>query len=60
MIEEISWSGSDGDDVCEENLTLQYGAMKVTYTQQKEDGKKGDEKSGEWSRVLNTANLAVT
>ena len=59
MIQDISWSGSDGDDVCEESVVMQYGAMKVTYTQQKEDGKAGSQKSGEWSRVLNKANLAV-
>ncbi len=59
MVQDISWSGSDGDDICEETLVLQYGAMKVTYTQQNEQGKKGAEKSGEWSRVLNQANLAV-
>jgi type VI secretion system secreted protein Hcp len=59
MIAEITWSGSDGDDICEEQLVIEYGAMKVTYTQQDEKGKAGDKKSGEWSRVLNTANLAV-
>ncbi|KIC47725.1 type VI secretion system tube protein Hcp [Tateyamaria sp. ANG-S1] len=59
MIQDISWTGSDGDDVCEETVVMQYGAMKVTYTQQKTDGKAGDQKSGEWSRVLNKANLAV-
>lgn len=59
MIQDISWSGSDGDDVCEETVVMQYGAMKVTYTQQTEGGTAGSQKSGEWSRVLNTANLAV-
>ncbi|WP_435140687.1 Hcp family type VI secretion system effector [Pseudopelagicola sp. nBUS_19] len=59
MIQDISWSGSDGDDICEETVVIQYGAMKVAYTQQNEQGKKGSEYSGEWSRVLNTANLAV-
>ncbi|WP_375175984.1 Hcp family type VI secretion system effector [Pseudooceanicola sp.] len=59
MIQDISWSGSDGDDVCEETVVMQYGAMKVTYTQQKDDGKAGDKKDAEWSRVLNQANLAV-
>lgn len=60
MIEDITWSGSDGDDICEEAVIMQYGAMKVTYTQQKGlDGSGGAQKSGEWSRVLNTANLAI-
>jgi len=59
MIQDISWSGSDGDDICEETVVIQYGAMKVTYTAQTEKGGKGSEFSGEWSRVLNEANLAV-
>lgn len=59
MFQDISWSGSDGDDICEETVVMQYGAMKVTYTPQDKQGKDGTPKSGEWSRVLNTANLAV-
>lgn len=59
MIQDISWSGSDGDDICEETVVMQYGAMKVTYTQQKQDGTADKPKSAEWSRVLNQANLAV-
>lgn len=59
MIQDISWSGSDGDDICEETVVIQYGAMKVTYTAQTETGAAGEQKSGEWSRVLNQANLAV-
>ena len=59
MIQDISWSGSDGDDICEETVVIQYGAMKVTYTPQDKQGKDGTPKTGEWSRVLNKANLAV-
>ncbi len=59
MIQDISWSGSDGDDICEETVVMQYGAMKVTYTKQDKQGKDDGEFSGEWSRVLNEANLAV-
>lgn len=59
MIQDISWSGSDGDDICEETVIIQYGAMKVTYIAQTATGDAGEEKSGEWSRVLNQANLAV-
>jgi type VI secretion system secreted protein Hcp len=60
MVQDIGWSGSDGDDICEESLVLQYGAMKVTYTAQDAKGKAGTESSGEWSRVLNQASLAVS
>jgi len=59
MVQDISWAGSDGDDICEETVVLQYGAMKVTYTGQDKKGADMTPKSGEWSRVLNEANLAV-
>lgn len=59
MVQDIEWSGSDGDDVCEESITMQYGAMKVDYTAQLSSGKKGDKKSAEWSRVKNTAAYAI-
>jgi len=59
MIQDISWSGSDGEDICEETVVIQYGAMKVTYTPQTSAGADGTPTTGEWSRVLNTANLAV-
>lgn len=59
MVQDISWSGSDGDDICEETLILQYGAMKVTYFKQDKHGKHAQDSSAEWSRVLNKANLSV-
>src|SRR6056297_2754961 len=55
MVQDISWSGSDGDDVCEETVIFQYGAMKVTYFKQGTDGKHKQDSSAEWSRVLNKA-----
>ncbi len=59
MVQDLSWSGSDGDDICEETIVFQYGAMKVTYTQQKADGTAGEVKDKMWSRVLNEASLDV-
>jgi len=59
MVQDIEWSGSDGDDVCEESITMQYGAMKVEYTAQLKSGKSGAKKQAEWSRVKNTAIYAV-
>ncbi|EAQ03145.1 hypothetical protein OB2597_13413 [Pseudooceanicola batsensis HTCC2597] len=59
MIQDISWSGSDGDDICEETVVIQYGAMKVTYTPQKADGTAGTPTNKMWSRVLNEASLDV-
>ncbi len=62
MVQDIEWSGSDGDDICEESVTLQYGAMKVEYIPQKADGSmdSSNSKLAEWSRVKNTAQYAVT
>ena len=59
MVQDIEWSGSDGDDVCEESITLQYGAMKVEYVAQDASGKMKTKKKAEWSRVKNTAQYAV-
>lgn len=59
MVQDISWSGSDGDDICEETLVLQYGAMKVDYISQKADGTDGDAKDASWSRIKNEASEAV-
>lgn len=59
MFQDISWSGSDGDDICEETVVMQYGAMKVWYTAQTETGADGAKSNAEWSRVLNTANFSV-
>lgn len=59
MIQDISWSGSDGDDICEETLVLQYGAMKVTYSQQDTKGKMSVHGDAMWSRVKNNASLTV-
>lgn len=59
MLQDITWSGSDGDDVCEETLVIQYGAMKVSYRKQKIDGTMDKPKTAEWSRTKNQAVLAV-
>lgn len=59
MVADISWSGSDGDDICEESIVFQYGAMKVTYTQQTATGAAGTVTDAMWSRVLNEASLDV-
>jgi len=59
MIEEINWSGSDGDDICEEELTIEYGAMKVTYYQQDKQGKMKEHSNAMWSRVKNKSDFVV-
>ncbi|QDY70931.1 Hcp family type VI secretion system effector [Qingshengfaniella alkalisoli] len=63
MVQDIEWSGSDGDDVPEENVNFQYGALSIEYKMQGIDGKmkKVDRGLGEaeWSRVLNKKTFAV-
>lgn len=55
MVQDITWSGTDGDDVCEENVVFQYGAMHIEYWRQKKDGTAGDKTEAKWSRTLNKA-----
>ncbi|MBE1283387.1 MAG: Hcp1 family type VI secretion system effector [Rhodobacteraceae bacterium] len=59
MVQDISWSGSDGDDICEEQIIFQYGAMKVTYSTQDKQGKMKEHSKAMWSRVKNKADLVV-
>lgn len=59
MVQDISWSGSDGDDICEETIVFQYGAMKVTYSKQDKHGKMSEHSKAMWSRVKNKADLVV-
>ncbi|RMF37463.1 MAG: type VI secretion system tube protein Hcp [Alphaproteobacteria bacterium] len=59
MVQDITWSGQDGDDVCEEEVVFQYGAIKINYKKQKPDGKMEDAGEAMWSRVLNEASDKV-
>lgn len=59
MVQDISWSGSDGDDICEETVILQFGAIEVTYTPQTKEGKDGTKQQARWSRVKNNNSLDV-
>ncbi|SFO84545.1 type VI secretion system secreted protein Hcp [Cohaesibacter marisflavi] len=63
-VTDMGWNGSDGDDILEEDLTFEYGAIKIEYFQQGKDGKvKKPTVSGGaeavWSRVLNTNKYAA-
>ncbi|MCV2864503.1 Hcp family type VI secretion system effector [Albidovulum sediminicola] len=58
MVQDISWSGSDGDDVCEETVVLQYGAIKIHYYPQDTKGKMaGQPKEAYWNRVKNNKSM---
>lgn len=61
LVQDISWSGSDGDDVCEETVIMQYGAIKIEYIPQKPDGTHDTGKKSEtmWNRIRNTASDTI-
>lgn len=59
MVQDISWSGSDGDDICEETVILQFGAIEISYTPQTKEGKDGTKQTAAWSRVKNNNSLEV-
>ena len=59
MVQDISWSGSDGDDVCEETVIFQYGAIAITYTPQDKEGKDKPKMLTRWSRVKNMNSVEV-
>jgi type VI secretion system secreted protein Hcp len=56
-VKTISWSGSDGDEAPKEEVTFEYGALKVQYQQQDVTGAaKGGVVAGQWNRVYNNNN----
>lgn len=59
MVQDISWSGSDGDDICEETVIFQFGAIEINYTPQGKDGKDGKTETVRWSRVRNDNTFEV-
>ena len=59
MVQDISWSGSDGDDVCEETVVLQFGAIEISYMKQDKQGAMQAPEVKRWSRVKNNASLTV-
>ena len=58
-VKTISWSGSDGDEACKEEVAFEYGALRVRYVQQGADGKAMATKIGTWNRVYNNSNFEV-
>jgi type VI secretion system secreted protein Hcp len=60
MVQDMTWSGSDGDDICEESVTLQYGAIQIHYFKQDAKGAMAAKpEEAKWSRVKNNASLTV-
>ena len=60
-VKTISWSGSDGDEACKEEVTFEYGALQIRYVQQKEDGTPMTSSDGlpqsSWNRVYNNSSF---
>jgi type VI secretion system secreted protein Hcp len=60
MVQDMNWTGSDGDDVCEETVILQFGAIQIHYFAQNAKGEmEKTPKEAKWSRVKNNASLLV-
>ena len=59
VVADISWAGSDGDDVCTETLELKFGAMRSTYTGHDTTAGNVDPVTAEWSAVRNEASFSV-
>ncbi|MEM9048507.1 MAG: type VI secretion system tube protein Hcp [Pseudomonadota bacterium] len=55
MVQDITWEGSDGEDVPTETVVFQYGAIKIEYKKQDEKGSLTAAGKAMWSRVLNKA-----
>lgn len=63
MVQDMSWSGADGDEFLEETVIFQYGAIKIEYFKQDKAGKMQKASGGQgevkWSRVKNKADYVV-
>jgi len=59
MVQSITWSGADGDDVPGEEVVFQYGAIKIEYSKQDKKGKMTPAGKAEWSRILNKMSTGV-
>ncbi len=58
-VKDITWSGSDGDDVPSESIIFEFGAIQIEYTKQKSDGSSDGTDTQKWSRVKNSNVFAV-
>ena len=56
-VKSIEWSGSSGDDVPEETVVFEYGALKVSYKPQNKDGTLGSVIERSWNKLNNTQNF---
>jgi len=59
MVQDISWSGSEGDEIFTETIILKFGACEMTYTPQLATGKDGTPITTRFSAVKNKNVYAV-
>ncbi len=55
-VKSIEWSGSSGDDVPEETVVFEYGALKMKYRPQSKDGTLGAVIERAWNKLTNSGN----
>jgi type VI secretion system secreted protein Hcp len=55
-VKSIEWSGSSGDDVPEESVVFEYGALQMTYFPQKKDGSLDSKIERAWNKLTNSNN----
>jgi type VI secretion system secreted protein Hcp len=56
-VKSIEWSGSSGDDVPEESVVFEYGALKMKYSPQQKDGTLGKVVERAWNKLTNSNNF---
>src|SRR5207247_3610375 len=56
-VKSVEWSGSSGDDVPEETVVFEYGALKIGYKPQNKDGTLGKLVERAWNKVTNSTNF---
>ncbi len=55
-VKSVEWTGSSGDDVPEETVVFEYGALQITYRPQNKDGTLGNKNIKAWNKMTNSPN----
>jgi len=53
VIESVGWSGTDGDETLNDDITLAYAGIKIHYEKQDMTGKLSDGGTVEWNQTTN-------
>jgi type VI secretion system secreted protein Hcp len=60
FITKIDWSGSAGNEVPAETLTMEYAALVIAYKPTNAAGSPGQVTQGSWNRVTNSSDVQST